>query len=155
MRPDLLQHCFAFLLILLRHLVSLVALDLDGLGRVQLLIASQIHVSFQQWLDVGIEGLPVWVVEVVFLGFLVQVSLDDGEVPAVVRGLHDEPRERLLVVRVDLRGLDQLGLDLGYAVVVLGSEVNYQCVDHDVGLNAASLRRWLNVTRVFSIVIHA
>jgi hypothetical protein len=62
---------------------------------------------------------------------LLLVTLDDGERPLVLGVLHDEPRQRLAVLAVDLAGLDELGLELGNALGrVLGVQVDDDCVDH-------------------------
>ena len=93
----------------------------------QLLQAVHIHILLQQRNHVRVESLPVRVVEVVFLRRFLDVALDDGEVLLVENGLHHEPREGLLVVRVDVGGLNKLGLELGDGLLVrLGAEV-YCC----------------------------
>jgi hypothetical protein len=62
---------------------------------------------------------------------LLLVTLDDGERPLVLGVLHDEPRQRLAVLAVDLASLDELGLELGNALSrVLGVQVDDDCVDH-------------------------
>lgn len=62
---------------------------------------------------------------------LLLVALDNGELPRVDGVLHDEPRQRLLVLGIHLAGLDELGLELGDALLVrLGVEVYDDCVDH-------------------------
>lgn len=93
----------------------------------QLLQAVHIHILLQQRNHVRVESLPVRVVEVVFLRRFLDVALDDGEVLLVENGLHHEPREGLLVVRVDVGGLNKLGLEFGDGLLVrLGAEV-YCC----------------------------
>ena len=60
----------------------------------------------------------------VLLGALVEVALDDAEVLLVVDTLHDEPGQGLLVLGVDGRGFDELGVKLGDALLVgLSAEV--------------------------------
>jgi hypothetical protein len=69
---------------------------------------------------------------------LLLVTLDDGKRPLVLGVLHDEPRQRLAVLAVDLAGLDELGLELGNALGrVLGVQVDNDCVDHS--------GRWVSV----------
>lgn len=65
---------------------------------------------------------------------LVLVALDNGEGPWVRDALHDVPVQSLLVVAVDARRLDQLGLELldGLGVLV-GVQVHGDCVDHLCG----------------------
>lgn len=86
--------------------------------RHQLLKSSQIHLLLQQGDDIGVKGLPVRVVQVVLLRRLVEVALDDGEVLRVVNGLHDEPGESLLVLGIDGRGFDELGVQFGDGLLV-------------------------------------
>lgn len=86
-----------------------------------------IHILLQQRNHVGVESLPVRVVEVVLLRGFLDVTLNDGEVLLVENGLHDEPRESFLVVRVDIGGFDKLSLELGDGLFVrLGTEI-YCC----------------------------
>lgn len=60
----------------------------------------------------------------VLLRTLIKVALDDAEVLLVVNGLHDEPRERLMVLRVDGGGFLELGFKLLDAFRVgFGAEV--------------------------------
>lgn len=47
-----------------------------------------------------------------------QIALDDGEVLRFVDGLHDEPRERLLVLGEDRRGLEELDVEFGDGLLV-------------------------------------
>ena len=62
---------------------------------------------------------------------LLLVALDNAELPRVDGVLHDRPRQRFLVLGVDLASLDELGLELGDALLVrLGVEVYDDCVDH-------------------------
>jgi hypothetical protein len=62
---------------------------------------------------------------------LLLVALDNAELPRVDGVLHDKPRQRFLVLGVDLASLDELGLELGDALLVrLGVEVYDDCVDH-------------------------
>lgn len=83
-----------------------------------------IHVLLEQRNNVRVEGLPVRVVEVVLLGRLLLVALDNGEVLLVEDGLHNEPGKGLLVVGVDVGGLDELGLQLGDGFLIgLSAEV--------------------------------
>lgn len=77
-----------------------------------------IHIFLEQRNNVGVKGLPIRVVEVVLLGRLLLVTLDNGEVLLVEDGLHDEPRKGLLVVRVNVGGLDELGLELGDGLLI-------------------------------------
>lgn len=90
----------------------------------QLLEAVHIHILLQQGDHVGIESLPVRIVEVVLLRRLLQVSLDDREVLLIVDGLHHEPGQGLLVLGVDGRRLKELGVKLGDGLLVrLSAEV--------------------------------
>lgn len=83
---------------------------------------------------------------------LLLVSLDDGEVPGVRGGLHDEPAERLLVLGVDAGRLDQLGLELVDAVgLVVGVQVYGDYVDH-VGRLVISLFLGCSVVRLLECV---
>lgn len=83
-----------------------------------------IHILFQQGNHVGIERLPVRVVEVVLLGRLLEVSLDDREVLLIMDRLHHEPGQSLLVLGVDGRGLEELGMKLGDGLLVrLSAEI--------------------------------
>ena len=60
----------------------------------------------------------------VLLRTLIEVALDDAEVLLVVDGLHNEPRERLMVLRVDGGGFLELGFKLLDAFRVgFGAEV--------------------------------
>ena len=43
---------------------------------------------------------------------LLLVALNNAELPRVDRVLHDEPRQRLLVLGIHLAGLDELRLEL-------------------------------------------
>lgn len=69
---------------------------------------------------------------------LLLVALNNGEVARVGGGLHDEPAEGFFVLAVDAAGLDQLGLELvDGGRVVVGAEVDGDCVDHFRGAVAA------------------
>lgn len=72
----------------------------------------------------------------VLLRTLIEVTLDDAEVLLVVDGLHNEPRERLMVFRVDGGGFLELGFKLLDAFRVgFGAEVYMSflpCVSDDV-----------------------
>ena len=60
----------------------------------------------------------------VFLGALVEIALDDGKVPLVEDGLHDEPGEGLFVFGVDTGGFDEFGVQLIDTFLVrFGAEV--------------------------------
>lgn len=48
----------------------------------------------------------------VLLRVLIQVPLDNAKLGRVLGVLHDVPVERLLVLAVNARGLDELGLEL-------------------------------------------
>lgn len=87
-------------------------------GRNKFLKSPQIHILLQQRDHVWVEGLPVGVGQVVLLGPLVQVALDDGEVLRVVDRLHDEPREGFLVLGVDGGGFEEFGVELRNALLV-------------------------------------
>lgn len=92
----------------------------------QLLQAVHIHILLQQRNHVRVESLPVRIVKVVLLRGFLDVTLDDGEVLLIENGLHHEPREGFLVVRVDIGGFNKLGLELGNGLFVrLGAEVYY------------------------------
>jgi hypothetical protein len=57
--------------------------------------------------------------------------LHDREGSGIVHVLHDEPVDRLAVLAVYARGLDELGLDAGDGLGVgVGVEVDGECVDH-------------------------
>ena len=63
----------------------------------------------------------------ILLRGLLQVALDNGKVLGIVNRLHHEPGERLLVLRVDGRGFEELGVELGDGFLVrLGAEVYYR-----------------------------
>lgn len=60
-----------------------------------------------------------------------EISLDNAELPRIDSVLHDEPAQRLLVLAVDLAGLDKLRLELGDAFLVrLCIQVYDDCVNH-------------------------
>lgn len=83
-----------------------------------------LHILLQQRDHVGVESLPVGVLQVVLLGALVEVALDDSKVLLVEDGLHDEPGERLVVLGVDAGGFDEFGVQLVDAFLVrFGAEV--------------------------------
>lgn len=79
-------------------------------SRHEFLKTPQIHLPFQQGNDIRVECLPVRVIQVALLGGFVEIAFDDGEVLRVVDGLHDEPGESLLVLGVDGRSLEELGV---------------------------------------------
>lgn len=90
----------------------------------ELLQTVHVHVLLEQGNHVGVEGLPVGVVEVVLLRGFLLVALDDGEVLLVEHRLHDEPGDGLLVVGVDVGSLDKLSLELGDGLLIgLSAEV--------------------------------
>lgn len=76
------------------------------LGAGDLLDSPHVHILLQQRDDVGIERFPVRVLEVVLLRAFIHVALDDGEVLLVVHGLRNEPRQRLVVLGVDVGRFD-------------------------------------------------
>ena len=97
---------------------------LSSSTRNQVLTSVHLHILLQQRDHVGIEGLPVGVPQVVFLGVLVEIALDDGKVLLVEDGLHDEPGEGLFVFGVDIGGFDEFGVQLIDAFLVrFGAEV--------------------------------
>lgn len=92
--------------------------------RNQLLKTVHIHILLQQRNNIGVESLPVGVTQVVLLGRLLEVALDDGEVLGVMDGLHDEPGQSLLVLGVDGGSLEELRVELVDGLLVLfGAEV--------------------------------
>ena len=97
---------------------------LSSSTRNQVLTSVHLHILLQQRDHVGVEGLPVGVLQVVFLGALVEIALDDGKVPLVEDGLHDEPGEGLFVFGVDTGGFDEFGVQLIDTFLVrFGAEV--------------------------------
>ena len=97
---------------------------LSSSTRNQVLTSVHLHILLQQRDHVGVEGLPVGVPQVVFLGVCVEIALDDGKVLLVEDGLHDEPGEGLFVFGVDFGGFDEFGVQLIDAFLVrFGAEV--------------------------------
>lgn len=67
---------------------------------------------------------------------LLQVPLYNTELSRVDGILHDEPAESLLVLGVNLAGLNKLRLELGDALLVcLRTQVDNDCVDHDMWMH--------------------
>ena len=92
----------------------------------QLLQPVHIHRLLQQRNHIRVESLPVRVVEMVLLRRFLDVTLDDCKVLLVENRLHHKPREGFLVFRVNIRGFDKLGLELGDGLLIrLGAEVYY------------------------------
>lgn len=90
----------------------------------QFLKPPQIHLLLQQRNNIGIKGLPVRVIQVIFLRGLVEVALDDGEILLVMDGLHHEPGQSLPVLGVDGGCFEEFGVEFGDAFGVrFGAEV--------------------------------
>ena len=97
---------------------------LSSSTRNQILTSVHLHILLQQRDHVGVESLPVGVLQVVLLGALVEVALNDSKVLLVEDRLHDEPGERLLVLGVDAGSFDEFGVQLVDAFLVrFGAEV--------------------------------
>jgi hypothetical protein len=72
-----------------------------------------------------------------------KVSFNNGKFARVDSVLHDEPTQRLLILAIHLTRLDQLRAQLRDAVrVLLGVEVDDNCVYHGCGLGRKTTSLW-------------
>lgn len=106
-------------------------LEPNLLSLLQLIEPPQIHWLLKQWLDVRVEGLPVGVLEMVFLATFMFVALYDSKGPFVLMILHHEPRDGLVIFAVYIASFDELVVQFGDGLGgVSGVQVNYDSVNH-------------------------
>lgn len=118
-------------------------------------MSAKVHLLVQERDDIWIEGLPVRVFQVVFLGLgreevsptvecnrkaterrktytLVLETLNNGKCSWVMDVLHHKPIDGLLVLAVNPSSLNEFGLDaLNGVGLFVCIEVDGECIDHD------------------------